>query len=132
MSSHPIIEVVGAAIVRDDGRILAARRGPEMALAGKWEFPGGKIESGESAEECLVREIEEELGIGVEVLDFIERGTSKTASGRTVQLDVYRCRWTSGALEPVEHDRLEWVAPNKLAALDWAEADLPAVGRLRA
>ncbi|EAX47152.1 NUDIX hydrolase [Thermosinus carboxydivorans Nor1] len=61
---------VTAAIIINDGKVLIAQRAENQKLAGKWEFPGGKIESGETPEECLIREINEELGINIEVNDF--------------------------------------------------------------
>lgn len=127
MSDKEIIEVVGAAIIDEDGRILSARRGPDMKLAGQWEFPGGKIEEGESARACLSREIREELGIEVEVGEAVATGYAAAGPGRTVRLEVYRCRWVRGKIELVEHDQIVWLEPSQLDSLEWAEADLPAV-----
>lgn len=101
-----------------------------MALSGKWEFPGGKVEKGESHEECLRREIDEELGVDVVVQEFVARGTSTTERGDVVHLDVYTCAVEEGEPTPIEHDKLVWLAPSQLGTLDWAEADIAAVDRL--
>ncbi|MDL9978093.1 (deoxy)nucleoside triphosphate pyrophosphohydrolase [Microbacterium candidum] len=115
------IEVVGAVIVRD-GRILAARRGPGMSVPGVWEFPGGKIEPGETPEEALRRELVEELGCTVQVGDRV----TSTDHGH-VTLTTYYCRLVEGMPHPFEHSELRWLAPDALADLDWAPADIPAV-----
>lgn len=125
-----IVEVVGAAILDAEGRVLAARRGPDMSLPGQWEFPGGKVEAGESHPESLRREIAEELGISIRVGDFIAMGEAPLGGGRLVQLHVYAATWVSGELVPQEHDQIRWVAPDALSNLGWAEADLPAVDKL--
>ncbi len=118
------IQVVGAAIVRAD-RCLVARRGPHMSAPLRWEFPGGKLEPGESAEVALAREIHEELGVVIEVGAWLGRGV---AGG--VQLDVHLARLVLG--EPVahEHAELAWLGPAQLDALDWADADVPIVARV--
>jgi 8-oxo-dGTP diphosphatase len=115
------IEVVGAVLVHG-GRILAARRGPDMNLPGMWEFPGGKVEAGETHQEALRRELVEELGCTVEVGERIE-----TTSHGHVVLTTYYCGLVDGTPEPTEHSELRWVAPDELAGLDWAPADIPAV-----
>ena len=117
--------VVGGAI-RRAGEVLAAQRGPEMSLAGQWEFPGGKIEDDETPEQALVRELEEELGVVVQVGGLVGRSVYETADRRLV-LDVYWCEVRSGTLAPVEHSELRWVPIAQLADLDWAIADIPIV-----
>lgn len=123
------IEVVGAAIVRGS-TVLAALRGPQMTLPGVWEFPGGKVEAGETPQACLAREIDEELGVRVEVEEFVARGIV-TMIDRRIVLDVYRCNLVEEQ-EPRarEHAELRWVELADLEELTWAEADLPAVRRL--
>ncbi len=130
MDEEQTIRVVGAAIIDARGRILAARRGPSMSLAGKWEFPGGKMEVGETPQESLRRELDEELGIDVAVAEFVARGFAAADSGRRVCLDIYRCDWLSGELDPIEHDEIRWMKVDELDTLDWARADLPAVEAL--
>lgn len=119
------IEVVGAVIVRD-GLVLCAQRGPDGSLSGKWEFPGGKVEDGESGRLALEREIDEELQCVVEVGDQI--ATTRYDDGRVVVvLTTFWCRIVSGTPQLTEHTALQWVAPGELGGLDWAPADVPAV-----
>ncbi|GAA4809950.1 (deoxy)nucleoside triphosphate pyrophosphohydrolase [Nocardioides caeni] len=119
------IPVVGAVVVRD-GLVLCAQRGPDGSLPGKWEFPGGKVEPGESPRGALVREIDEELGCTVEVDEEI--ATSPYDDGRVVVvLTTFWCRLVGGVPRLTEHAELRWVAPGDLACLDWAPADVPAV-----
>ncbi len=123
--SRPEIDVVGAVIVRD-GLVLCAQRGPDGSLPGKWEFPGGKVEHGESGRLALEREIDEELQCVVEVGD--EVATTRYDDGRVVVvLTTYWCRIVSATPQPTEHAALRWVAPAELGGLDWAPADVPAV-----
>lgn len=119
------VEVVGAVLVRDD-RVLAAQRGPTMALAGRWEFPGGKIEPGESPQKALVRELREELLCEVKVGDHVETN-SHTYDFGVVRLATYFVTLVSGEPRATEHSQLRWIAVPDLRAIDWAPADLPAV-----
>ncbi|MCB1056986.1 MAG: (deoxy)nucleoside triphosphate pyrophosphohydrolase [Acidobacteria bacterium] len=122
------IHVVGAAIV-SAGRCLVAQRSAAMDEALKWEFPGGKVELGEAPREALAREIEEELGLAVEVQGFLARGEG-WSRGRQLVLDVFLAHPTTGELRPVEHQAHGWFDARELAELDWAAADLPAVAAL--
>jgi 8-oxo-dGTP diphosphatase len=115
------IEVVGAVLV-DGGGILAARRGPDMNLPGMWEFPGGKVEAGETHQEALRRELVEELGCTVEVGGLV----ASTDHGH-VTLTTYFCTLVDGTPEPTEHSELRWLSPGALAELEWAPADIPTV-----
>jgi len=120
--THPLLDVVAAVIERDD-RVLACRRRPGKAAAGRWEFPGGKIEAGETAEEALVREIREELGVGIRVTGHL---TTDVTDG--IRLVCLRARLVTDApVASTDHDALEWVALDGLGARDWADADRPAV-----
>lgn len=119
------IHVVGAAIRRDD-RCLVAQRGPQQSLAGKWEFPGGKIEPGELPEAALKREIEEELGLAIAVGHAL--GNAEViAGGRRVVLEVYAATVVAGTIELREHAQAAWARADELDAFDWAEADVPIV-----
>jgi 8-oxo-dGTP diphosphatase len=119
------IRVVGAAIVRGD-RCLVARRGSGMSAPGLWEFPGGKIEPGESAEAALARELREELGVEVEVGVLLGRGRAP-AGGVLVELDVFAARLVRGDAVAREHAEVAWLGAEALAQLDWAAADIPVV-----
>ncbi|MCW2842941.1 MAG: hydrolase [Nocardioides sp.] len=119
--------VVGAAVLRD-GRVLAARRTTPAATAGRWEFPGGKVEPGETPEAALVREVAEELGCEVEVTGWLP-GTA--AIGSTHVLTVATTRLVSGEPDPREHDAVRWLAAHELGDVDWLEPDRPFLPALR-
>ncbi|RNI25354.1 (deoxy)nucleoside triphosphate pyrophosphohydrolase [Flexivirga caeni] len=122
------IEVVGAAVVHD-GLVLAAQRGPTMSMPGSWEFPGGKIEPGESPQEALVRELREELLCDVTVGEHVET-TSHSYDFGIIILSTYFAAIEAGEPQATEHAELRWVPPSKLHGLAWAPADLPAVERV--
>ncbi len=124
------IDVVGAVIVHD-GLVLCAQRGPQGALAGLWEFPGGKIEPDEGARDALEREISEELRCVVEVGDEVTTTTHEYDFG-VVALTTFLCRLVEGTPDPIEHTNIRWMAPAELDALAWAPADIPAVAAVRA
>lgn len=117
----PTVNVVGAAIINDEGELLCAQRG-YGSLIGKWEFPGGKIEAGETDQEALKREINEELGIEVEVNEYIDEAYNEL-NDKNIYLKVYKCKYVSGVIQNTEHQSLEWAKPDKIEQLDWAEAD---------
>ncbi|MEE8468167.1 MAG: (deoxy)nucleoside triphosphate pyrophosphohydrolase [Planctomycetota bacterium] len=120
---------VTAAILWRAGKVLLARRTRPPWLAGKWEFPGGKIEPGESSETCLARELVEELGIQVEVGPHF-MNTVHAYPELTLELVVHEVLLVSGEPTPREHDRLAWVPPEELESYDLAPADLPIAARL--
>lgn len=123
------IVVAGAVIFDEQGRILCALRAPTMSHGGLWEFPGGKIELGESPEDCLRREIQEELyceiTVGEEVAD-----TTHEYDTVVVRLLTFRASVVGGAPTPTEHAELRWLSPKELGSLSWAPADLPTVNKL--
>lgn len=125
-----MIEVVGAAIVRH-GCVLAARRSYPAAEAGRWEFPGGKIGAGESPEAALVREISEELGCAVDVVEWLPGVTAGSDAGRTLTLRVAVCALVEGEPVGAEHDALRWLTLETLDAVDWLEPDRPFLPPLR-
>lgn len=120
-----VIHVVGAAILEGD-RCLVTQRGPAMRAAGKWEFPGGKVEVGEAPEEALRREVAEELGLDIEVGALVGTGEAEDG-GRRIRLDVYAARIVGGVLDLREHAGSEWLAESSLPGIDWADADVPIV-----
>jgi 8-oxo-dGTP diphosphatase len=119
------IDVVGA-VVLSSGQVLCVRRGPHGSLAGKWEFPGGKIEHGESAQEALEREIFEELMCRVEAGEHITT-TRYEYDFAIVNLSTFYCQLLAGQPRLVEHAQMAWLAPTELGEVDWAPADIPAV-----
>ncbi len=119
------LHVVGAAIIHE-GKCLVAQRGPTMSLAGKWEFPGGKVEPAESPSVALAREIEEELGLQITVGTLLGTGTA-TAGSRPIVLEVYAATVTAGALTLREHAQIAWAAADELDQFDWAQADIPCI-----
>jgi len=123
------LHVVGAAIV-EGGKCFVAQRGEAMSLAGKWEFPGGKVEAGESPTAALAREIAEELGLQVMVAQLLGTGTAKVGE-RTIRLDVYAATIVSGNLALREHAQVMWASADELEQFDWAEADMPCVAPVK-
>ena len=124
---HPPGSVVGAAILRD-GRVLAARRTAPAEAAGRWEFPGGKVEPGETPEAALVREVVEELGCRVEVTGWL---AGEVPIGASHTLAVALARLVDGEPDPVEHDLVRWLGAAELGDVDWLEADRPFLAELR-
>ena len=119
--------VVGAAIVRGD-RVLAARRTAPPAAAGRWEFPGGKVEAGETPEEALVREIGEELGCTVVVEAWLD---GAVPVGAAHVLTVAVARLVDGEPAPTEHDQVRWLSSGELDGVDWLEPDQPFLAGVR-
>jgi 8-oxo-dGTP diphosphatase len=117
---------VACAILENRGLVLAAQRSAATSLPLKWEFPGGKIRSGESPEACLRRELKEELGIAVSVREALSPATYRYPTF-TVTLHPFRCAIESGILTLHEHAAVRWLQPEELLALDWAAADLPVI-----
>lgn len=117
---------VACAIIESQGNVLCTQRSSSMSLPLKWEFPGGKINEGESPAACLRRELIEELGIEAEVVR--ERSTT-THSYETFSVTLYPflCRILSGEITLFEHQAMTWQPVEELHALDWAEADLPII-----
>lgn len=124
------INVVGAVILRG-GEILCAQRGPLGSLAGMWEFPGGKIEPGETARSALEREIAEELECRVAVGETVATTTYEYEFG-VVTLTTYYCELIDGVPNLTEHTEVRWLAPRLLSTLEWAPADIPAVEQIMA
>ncbi len=133
-SSPPVpgkpLAVVGAAILRGSTCLVGQRR-KGGSFGECWEFPGGKVEPGETAEQALVREIHEELGLDVVVGELAGRGEIH-AGGRDIVLDVYFCESSSGVPEAREHLALKWIGVDEIDSLRWAAADLPVLPALRA
>jgi len=117
---------VSCAIIEQDGLVFVAQRSTVMALPLKWEFPGGKIKKGESPTACLQREISEELGVNIQIVQKLPESTYQYPEF-TVTLYPFVCTILKGKIKLSEHADMIWLPPRKLAELDWAEADLPIV-----
>jgi 8-oxo-dGTP diphosphatase len=115
---------VACALIERDGLVLAAQRGPGMSLPLKWEFPGGKLEAGESPEECLRRELVEEMGVAVAVGQPLPLHTHAYDTF-TVTLYPFLCSLKSELITLHEHAAIVWLPPGELHTLDWLEADQP-------
>jgi 8-oxo-dGTP diphosphatase len=123
----PLI-IVGAAIIAD-GRVLACERAEPPEMAGKWEFPGGKVEAGEGETEALVRECDEELGVAIEVGERVGADI-ELRHGRAI-LKVYAATLHNGAWpQALEHTELRWLSAEELFSVPWLPADAPIVAAL--
>lgn len=117
---------VACAVLEDRGMVLAAQRSRSMSMPLKWEFPGGKLHQGESPEECLSRELEEELGIRVRIVKPLPPVIHRYPEF-TIELIPFVCTLAGGKLRPTEHSAIAWLPPRVLPELDWAAADIPVV-----
>ncbi|GHO65732.1 NUDIX hydrolase [Ktedonobacter sp. SOSP1-52] len=125
------MKVVTAAILNLNGKILIAKRKKGDTLENKWEFPGGKIEPGESPEQCLAREMLEEFGVTVQVQDFVCSSTYRYQHIE-IELLAYNVRYIDGQFSLHDHQEIQWVTPSDLQAYDFAAADVPIVHKLLA
>ena len=121
--------LVTAAIIKKESDILIARRAAKKHLAGYWEFPGGKIEEGETPQECLKRELEEELGIVVNVGEFFMENCHHYG-GKIIHLKAYLCEHVSGDIILNDHDQFEWVDKSEFGNYKFAPADIPFINAL--
>jgi 8-oxo-dGTP diphosphatase len=124
--SGPLV-IVGAAIV-SDGRILGCERAAPPETAGRWEFPGGKVEPGEDELDALVRECEEELGVRIAVGERI--GTDVPLAHGWAVLRVWFATLVEGEPQPLEHRTVRWLSVNELGSVPWLPADTPIVAEL--
>ena len=130
--SKPLILVVACALVDTDGRVLIARRPEGKSMAGLWEFPGGKVEPGETPEEALIREIREELTIEIckpclAPLSFASHDYDEFH----LLMPLFMCRNWEGDIVPVEAQELAWVRPNRLRGYPMPPADEPLIAHLQ-
>jgi len=128
-----LLLVVAAALVDDSGRVLVQRRPPGKPMAGLWEFPGGKVESGELPELALARELSEELAITLDAAALAPAAFASEALGeRHLLLLLYTLRAWQGVPEPRHATELRWVFPAEMRALEMPPADLPLIPLLEA
>lgn len=119
------VDVV-AALIERDGKLLLARRDTSSDQAGLWEFPGGKVEAGESQQAALVRELQEEMGIHVRVEEFV--ATSELPQpARLIRLHGWRVRGFTGTIALQCHSEMRWVLPADVLSFDLAPADIPLI-----
>ncbi len=121
--------VVAAAIIDEAGRVLAAQRTEPSRSAGMWEFPGGKVEPGETDHDALVRECTEELAVTVRLGERL--GTDIPIAGGAALLRVWMAAITAGTPLPLEHSELRWLAADELDSVPWLPADAPLITELR-
>jgi len=117
---------VACAVIEDDGKILAAQRSETMSMPLKWEFPGGKLHDGESAEECLARELMEELGVRVRIKRALPP-VYHCYDDFAIELIPFVCSLAGGNLLLNEHRAIAWISPHQLTELDWPAADIPVI-----
>ena len=127
-----LLLVVACALVDADGRVLLCQRPEGKQLAGLWEFPGGKVEAGETPEIALIRELKEELGISVTqacLAPFVF--ASHAYEGFHLLMPLYLCRRWEGFVQALEHPALAWVKPERMGDYPMPPADEPLVAYLR-
>jgi 8-oxo-dGTP diphosphatase len=128
-----LVLVAACALVDADGRVLLAQRPAGRAMAGLWEFPGGKVEAGERPEQTLIRELREELGISVtEACIAPLTFASHTYPDFHLLMPLYVCRRWEGAVIAKEGQKLAWVRPNRLRDYEMPPADIPLIPHLTA
>ena len=120
------MQMVTCAVIEKDGKILIAKRKSGDHMAGKWEFPGGTIEHGETPEQCLKRELLEELGVEIGVNAFICSSTWQYDHA-TIQLLAFKATLLSGELTLHVHTEIRWITPMELYDYDFPEADVPII-----
>ncbi|HFI0943444.1 TPA: (deoxy)nucleoside triphosphate pyrophosphohydrolase [Streptococcus suis] len=127
--SKKIINVV-AAVIEKDGKIFCAQRPEGKSLGGYWEFPGGKLEQGETPEGALVREIKEEFDSEIEIISFLNEASYEYDFG-IVTMKTYHSKLVNGDLTLLEHQDSKWLPIEQLDDLKWAPVDIPAVNCLQ-
>lgn len=128
MTTKKTIDVT-AAIIRKGNRFLCAQRKDSSEQGGKWEFPGGKIEIGETPESCLERELYEEFNTQASCGEFLCENTHDYGD-KIVKLKAYFIESTQGSFQLLAHKDIKWLTCDTMLKLDWAEADLPIVHKL--
>ena len=115
---------VACAIIFNEDKILVTQRSEKMSLPLKWEFPGGKVEENENAENCILREIKEELNLDIEIVKRLESKSFDYPSF-SINLIPFISKYLSGKINLYEHKDFKWLTKEELIFLDWAPADIP-------
>ncbi|MCB9988933.1 MAG: (deoxy)nucleoside triphosphate pyrophosphohydrolase [Rhodospirillales bacterium] len=132
MPEKPVVLVAAAALIDTDGRVLLAQRPEGKAMAGLWEFPGGKVHEGETPEYALMRELEEELGIETRPCCFSPVAfASHDYDDFHLLMPVFACRMWKGIVTPREGQALKWLLPRDLGNDPMPDADIPLVSQLQ-
>jgi len=132
VSGKPIVLVSAVALIDADSRVLLARRPEGKAMAGLWEFPGGKVDEGETPEAALIRELHEELGIDTHETCLAPIGfASHGYDDFHLLMPLFVCRKWLGDPEPREGQELAWVRPNRMREYEMPPADVPLVAQLQ-
>jgi 8-oxo-dGTP diphosphatase len=119
-----MITNVTCALIEQYGRVLITQRSETMPQAMLWEFPGGKVEDGETEEACLIREIKEELNLSITPLQHLTP-VVQTYGDKTIELIPYLCQYNNGTIKLIEHRSYHWVVPQDLANYNFCPADIP-------
>lgn len=125
-----MINVVAAVICNEDNKILIAQRNLKKSQGGLWEFPGGKIESGETREHAIVREIKEEMNIEIEVEKYLAEKVFEYPE-KTINLIALKCKIINGKITLNEHEDAKWINKNELTNYNFAPADRFIIKKLR-
>jgi 8-oxo-dGTP diphosphatase len=128
---YPILLVVAAALIDGDGRVLLQQRAPHRSMPDLWDFPGGKVEAGETPEHALARELEEEVGVRFEATEFEPIAfASDTLGDRHLVLLLYAARSWDGEPQPLDASAIRWATADEMRALPMPPADVPLVEAL--
>ncbi len=120
---------VACGVIVDNDKVLCVQRSENMSLPFKWEFPGGKVEENESAEACLIRELEEELEIQVTIIEKLSNSFFDYGNFEIILIPYY-CKFIGDKIILKEHKEYLWLPYNELISLDWALADIPIVNEV--
>jgi 8-oxo-dGTP diphosphatase len=132
MTKKPSPQIVAAGVIEKEGCILIGKRKHGKHFAGNWEFPGGTLEKGETPEQCLQRELREELAVEIEVGDLICSSEYSYTPEWTIRLLAYRTRLVSGIFDLKDHEEVRWVTLTDLVKYDFPEASKSIVKKLLA
>lgn len=119
-----MIDVAAAILENDNGKVLIARRKQGKKLAGYWEFPGGKLEIGETPQECLIRELNEEMNLTIEISKYVGENIHYYEQG-PIRLLAYKGKITGGEIKLTDHDEYAWINLQELKNVKLAPADVP-------